>query len=132
MVRFGGFGVGGSELLKAKQLAIEAARAADGKKAIDVCIQDMREAIGITDYFVICSGKTDRQVNRIQDAIEERLKRKGAKPARREGERFGRWVLLDYIDIVIHIFREEERLFYGLERLWQDVPLVDWNTDGST
>lgn len=113
-------------MLTSEQLAIEAAKAADDKKARDILIMDMRETLGITDYFVIGSGNTDRQVSRIQDAVEERLRDLGVKPARREGARFGHWVLLDYIDFVVHIFREEERIYYDLEHLWQDVPFIDW------
>jgi len=112
--------------LTARELVIEAARAADDKKAYDVCVMDMREVLGITDYFVIASGKNDRQVKRIYEAIEERLAKKGVKPARREGLRFGRWILLDYIDFVVHVFLEEDRHFYDLERLWKDVPFIEW------
>lgn len=107
-------------------MAIEAARAADDKKAIDVRIMDMRDTLGITDYFVIASGGSDRQVKRIRDAVEERLREHGVKPVRREGERFGRWILLDYIDVVVHVFLDEDREFYNLERLWGNVSSVEW------
>lgn len=113
-------------MLTSERLAIEAARAADDKKAIDVRVMDMRHALGITDYFIITSGNTERQVRRIKDAIQEKLKQIDARPARREGERFGRWIILDYVDIVVHIFLDQERSFYDLERLWQDVPVVEW------
>lgn len=113
-------------MLSPMELAVEAARAADDKKAADVRIMDMREALGVTDYFVIASGRNERQVKRIQEAVEERLREHGVKPVRREGVRFGRWVLLDYLDIVVHVFLEEDRAFYDLERLWQDVPFVEW------
>ena len=113
-------------MLIPEQLAIEAARAADDKKAQDVCIMDMREKLGITDFFLIASGRNERQVRRIRDAIEERLRELGVKPARREGQRFGRWILLDYMDLVVHVFLEEDRAFYDLERLWKDVPLIEW------
>jgi len=116
-------------LLTSEQLAVEVARAADDKKAIDIRIMDMRESLGITDYFVICGGNTERQVRRIKDSIEEKLRKQGSRPVRREGERFARWVLLDYLDFVVHIFREEERSYYDLEHLWQDVPLVEWRGD---
>lgn len=86
----------------------------------------MRNVLGITDYFVIASGGTERQVRRIQDAVEERLRGFALKPARREGEKFGRWILLDYLDVVVHLFRDEERQYYDLERLWQDVEQVEW------
>lgn len=117
-------------MLTPEELAIEAARAADDKKATDVLIMDMRDTLGITDYFVIASGTNDRQVKRIRDAVEERLREHGVKPVRREGERFGRWVLLDYLDIVVHVFLDEDREYYNLERLWGNVPTVEWQ-DGA-
>lgn len=116
-------------MLTPMQMAVEAARAADEKKAADIRIMDMRNTLGITDYFVIASGNTERQVRRIRDAVEENLRLEGVRPARREGEKYGRWVLLDYVDIVVHIFREEERSFYDLERLWKDVEFIDWNPE---
>jgi len=114
--------------MTAEQTAIEAARAADDKKAADVRIMDMRETLGITDYFVVASGRNERQVRRIQEAVEERLREEGIKPVRREGQSFGRWILLDYVDVVVHVFLEEDRAFYNLERLWGNVPIVEWST----
>lgn len=108
-----------------EELAIEAARAADDKKAEDIRVMDMRETLGITDYFVVASARNERQVRRVQESVEERLSGLGVKPARREGERWGHWILLDYLDLVVHIFLKEERVFYDLERLWH-VPLVEW------
>ncbi|MBN2167975.1 MAG: ribosome silencing factor [Actinobacteria bacterium] len=113
-------------MLNPDELAIEAARAADDKKAADIRIMDMRDALGITDYFIIASGKTDRQVKRIKDSVEERLGKLGLKPAHREGEKFGRWILLDYTIIVVHLFLEDDRSFYDLERIWKDVPFIEW------
>ena len=118
---------GADQLLTAEQLAIAAARAADDKKATDVRIMDMRDTLGLTDYFVIASGRNERQVKRLQDAVEEELRESGVKPVRREGVRFGRWILLDYIDVVVHIFLDEDREFYNLERLWGNVPIVEWD-----
>jgi ribosome-associated protein len=112
-----------------REMAIAAARAASGKKADDVLVMDMRNVFILTDYFVICSGNTDRQVASIQEAVEERLAAIGVKPVRREGEQHHRWVLLDYIDIVVHIFRKEEREYYEIERLWKDAPLVEWEEE---
>ena len=114
--------------MTAEQTAIQAARAADDKKAADVRIMDMRETLGITDYFVVASGRNERQVRRIQEAVEERLREEGIKPVRREGQSFGRWILLDYVDVVVHVFLEEDRAFYNLERLWGNVPIVEWST----
>jgi ribosome-associated protein len=79
----------------------------------------------ITDCFVIASGSNDRQVNAIVDEVEEKMRLAGYKPARREGTREGRWVLLDYVDIVVHIQHQEERAFYALDRLWRDCPVID-------
>jgi ribosome-associated protein len=107
-------------------MAIAAARAADDKKANDILVLDMHGVTPITDYFIICSGNNDKQVARIQEAVEDRLRELGDKASRREGERYRRWVLLDYVDLVVHIFLQEEREFYELERLWKDAPLVTW------
>jgi ribosome-associated protein len=110
-------------------MAIEAARAASDIKANDVLILDMRKIFYLTDYFVICSGNSDRQVARIQREIEERLQAGGRKPFRREGERYKRWIVLDYVDIVVHIFLQEEREYYDIERLWRDAPRVEWEEE---
>jgi len=93
-------------------------------------VLDMRPVTPITDFFVICSGNNDRQVAKIQEAVEERLRGLGAKPLRREGERFRRWVLLDYVDLVVHIFLQEDRDYYELERLWKDAPRLVWEEKG--
>lgn len=106
---------------------MHAARAASGKKARDILILDVRELIGITDYFLICSGNNERQVRTIVEEIEGQLRPIGARPYRREGERELRWVVLDYLDVVVHVFHQEERDFYELERLWQDAPRVELN-----
>jgi ribosome-associated protein len=101
-----------------------AAEAASDKLAGDIVAFDVSEQLVITDAFLVCSAPSDRQVKAIVDEIEDRLLRIGAKPVRREGERDGRWVLLDYADIVVHVQHEEERAFYALERLWRDCPVV--------
>jgi ribosome-associated protein len=106
-------------------LAHAAAEAAADKLADDIVAFDVSEQLAITDIFVVCSAPNDRQVRAIVDAVEEKLQRDlGAKPVRREGEREGRWVLLDYIDIVVHVMHGEDRVFYSLERLWKDCPTV--------
>lgn len=109
-----------------RELAIAAARAAAGKKASDVLILEVRDLIVITDYFVIASGATDRQVRAIVEEVERTLTAAGLRPVRREGEREGRWVLLDFVDVVVHVFAQEERDYYELERLWKDAPQVPW------
>jgi ribosome-associated protein len=109
-----------------RDLAVAAARAAAGKKARSIVILDVRDLIGITDYFVIASGTTERQVRTVAEEIERALKADGHRPVRREGEREGRWVLLDFVDFVAHVFRDEERGYYDLERLWADAPTIEW------
>lgn len=102
------------------------ARAAGDRQARDVRVLEVRELIVITDYFVICSGTTDRQVRAILEAVERGAREGGRRPVRREGERELRWVLLDFGDVVAHVFLHEEREYYELERLWRDAPEVAW------
>jgi ribosome-associated protein len=109
---------------RALELVREAALAAEDKLATDIVAFDVSDQLVITDAFLLCSASNDRQVRAVVDAIEERLRGFGAKPVRREGERDGRWVLLDYADIVVHVQHTEERAFYALERLWRDCPLI--------
>lgn len=115
---------------RAIELALTAAQAAADKKAEDIVIIDVADQLVITDAFLVASAPNERQVTAIVDAIEEALVNlpEKAKPVRREGERAGRWVLLDYVDIVVHIQHSEEREFYALDRLWKDcerIPFVD-------
>ena len=111
---------------RALELVLTAAQAAADKKADDIVILDVAEQLVITDAFLLASASNERQVLAIVDAIEEELAKlpEKAKPVRREGERAGRWVLLDYVDIVVHVQHAEEREFYSLERLWKDCPRV--------
>jgi len=111
---------------RALELAMTAAQAAADKKAQDIVVIDVAEQLYITDAFVIASASNERQVVAIVDAIEEALGAlpEKAKPVRREGERQGRWVLLDYVDIVVHVQHAEEREFYSLDRLWKDCPTI--------
>ncbi len=109
-----------------REVAVTAARAASSKKARDIVILDVRDLIVITDYFVICSGTSDRQVRTIADEIERAVRERGFRPIRREGEREGRWILLDFVDFVAHVFLEDDRSYYDLERLWSDAPTLAW------
>ena len=108
-----------------------AARAASDKLAQHIMAFDVSDQLAITDAFVLASATNDRQVKAIVDEIEDKLRDVGEKPIRREGERDGRWVLIDYGDVVVHVQHEEEREFYALERLWRDCPLIDLPADVS-
>ena len=107
---------------EAVEMATVAARAAAAKLADNVVVIDVSDQLVITDAFVIASASNERQVNAIVDEVEEKMRRAGYKPARREGAREGRWTLLDYVEIVVHIQHEDERDFYALDRLWRDCP----------
>jgi ribosome-associated protein len=111
---------------RARELALSAAQAAADKKAQDIVIIDVGDQLVITDAFVLASAPNERQVQAIVDAIEEQLLElpEKAKPVRREGQRSGRWVLLDYVDVVVHVQHTEEREFYALDRLWKDCPTI--------
>ncbi len=110
---------------KSTEWILDAARAASSKKAQDLVILDVSQQLVITDHFLICSGNTERQVKTIADEVERRLREdRELKPYRREGEREARWVLLDYVDFVVHVFHREDREYYDLERLWSDAPVV--------
>ncbi len=111
---------------RARELAQAAAQAAADKKAQDIAIIDVADRLVITDAFVLASAPNERQVSAIVEEIEERLRQlpEPAKPVRREGERAGRWVLLDYEDVVMHIQHAEDREFYALDRLWKDCPTI--------
>ncbi|MDO8308302.1 MAG: ribosome silencing factor [Actinomycetota bacterium] len=109
---------------EAATLAIAAAQAASDKMAEEIVAIDVSEKLVITDVFLLCSAANDRQVRAVVDAVEERLHGLGSKPLRREGEGEGRWVLLDFGDIVVHVQLAEERIHYAIERLWKDCPLI--------
>jgi ribosome-associated protein len=101
-----------------------AVAAAEDRKAIDLKVLHLEKISGFTDYFLICSGTSERQVQAIADAVQERLRADKVRPLHVEGYNRGNWVLLDYGDLVVHIFQEETRRFYALERLWGDAPDV--------
>lgn len=108
--------------LTALNLARTAGRLALSKKGFDVKILKLKSISSICDYFVIASGDADIHVRAIANAIEEELRELGVKPMHREGHSSGKWILLDYIDVVIHIFHDTTRQFYALEKLWGDAP----------
>lgn len=109
----------------ARRLVDIAALAAADKLAERIVAFDVSEQLAITDAFLICSAPNDRLVRAVVDEIEDKLGEAGAKAIRREGHREGRWVLLDYGEIVVHVQHEEEREFYALERLWRDCPQLE-------
>lgn len=112
---------------RSRELALVAARAAADKKAHGIVLLDVSDQLVITDCFVIASAPNERQVQAIVDAVEERMREAGTKPVRREGAREGRWVLLDFVDVVVHVQHAEERSFYSLERLWKDCPTLPFD-----
>lgn len=113
------------------ELARVAAHAAAEKLATTIVGIDVSEQLAITDIFVIASAESERQVGAIVDEVEDSLRAMGSKPVRREGQRDGRWVLIDFGDIVVHVQHDDEREFYELERLWKDCPEVDLGAVGT-
>jgi ribosome-associated protein len=109
---------------EARETAQLAAQAAADKLATDVSIVDVSDRLAITDAFVLASAPNERQVASIVDEVEERLRAHGVKPVRREGVAESRWVLLDFVDVVVHVQHAEERAYYSLERLWKDCPVI--------
>jgi ribosome-associated protein len=109
---------------EARETALAAAQAAADKLATNVSIVDVSDRLAITDAFVLASAPNERQVQAIVDEVEERLRQQGIKPVRREGVAESRWVLLDFVDVVVHVQHAEERAYYALERLWKDCPTI--------
>lgn len=114
---------------RALDLAVEAARAASGLKAQEIIALDVSERLVLTDVFLIASGTNERQVVSIAEAVEEAMHARGVKALRREGVREGRWALMDFGDIVVHVQHGEDRVYYALERLWSDCPVVELPDD---
>jgi len=112
--------------------AITAARAADSKQATDVVVLDVGEVLALCGWFVIASAGNERQVKAICDEVERQIREAGGpKPKRIEGLQDRQWVLMDYGDVVVHVFQQEQRDFYDLERLWADVPRLDWSASAA-
>jgi ribosome-associated protein len=108
-----------------KEKSVFCAQAALEKKAFDITILELKKASSLTDYFLICSGRSDRQVQAIAQSIEEKMGKKGMRPLGEEGMREGRWVLMDYDDVVIHIFYDQVRRYYDLDGLWIEAPRIN-------
>ncbi|RJQ51771.1 MAG: ribosome silencing factor [Actinobacteria bacterium] len=117
--------------MEASEAARIAARAAAEKQAQDVVVLEMRELIYLTDFFVIGTGRSSRQVRTIADNVEEKLEAAGLRCRGREGRQEGNWVLLDYGDVVVHVFTPEEREFYRLENIWKDAPRLEWEEEAA-
>ena len=120
---------GGTETLDSKEIAILCARIADAKKAEDILIFDVRKLTSITDFFVICNGFNERQLQSIASEIESQLHSHGIHGVGIEGYTNGRWILMDYGGVVLHLFDREMRHFYDLELLWGDAPKLLWKPD---
>lgn len=115
-----------SAMEASRNAALTAARAADDKKATDIMVQEVHDLIGVTDYFVIVTASNPRQVDAIVDAVEDDLREKcGIKPINREISSDSSWSLLDYGNVVVHVFQPEARDYYMLEQLWNDAPIID-------
>ena len=121
-----------SDMTISQAIATAAAEAARDKQAADVAVLDVAALLTITDYFVICSVASGPQLKAVTEAVEERIRTElDRRPVRREGDAEGGWLLLDYIDVVVHVFGEEEREYYDLERLWSDAPRPAWAAAGA-
>ena len=114
---------------RAIELTVAAARAAADLKAQEIIALDVSGQLVLTDAFLIVSGTNERQVGAIVDAVEEALHKLGAQPLRREGKSEGRWVLIDFGDVVVHVQHAEDRVYYALERLWKDCPVIELPAD---
>ena len=111
--------------ISSKEKAMLCAREAIGFKALDLVLLDVARFSSFADYFIICSGKSGRQVQGIADNLEDELRHRGLKPIGTEGKREGHWVLLDYGDVIIHVFYDPVRYFYDLESLWSDAARLE-------
>ena len=114
---------------RALDIAIEAARAASSLKALEIIALDVSERLVLTDVFLIASATNERQVSAVVDAVEKALHERGVKALRREGVREAHWVLLDFGDVVVHVQHADDRVYYALERLWADCPVIDLPAD---
>jgi ribosome-associated protein len=109
---------------RARELLTVAALAADAKQGEDLVALDVSGPLPLTDIFLLVTGRNERNVQAIAGEIEEKMLEAGAKTLRREGRAEGRWILLDFGDVIVHVFHEEDRLYYSLERLWKDCPAI--------
>ena len=101
----------------------------DEGKGEAIVVLDMREVSGFTDFMVLCNGRSEPHVRALMDAVEKHRRGHGSKPAHIEGRAEGKWILMDYFDLIVHVFTEQNREFYQLERLWRDAPLLEWKAE---
>ena len=121
-----------NDITISQAIATAAAEAARDKQAADVVVLDVAALLTITDYFVICSVSSGPQLKAVIEGVEERIRTElDRRPVRREGDADGGWLLLDYIDVVVHVFSQEAREYYDLERLWSDAPRPAWAAAGA-
>jgi ribosome-associated protein len=114
-------------VVEGQKFAVEAARIASDLNCEDVVVMDLRGLSGVTDFFVIATGTSDRQMRSVADRIEEHGRKVGTRPFGRSGYQLGQWVLIDFVDVVVHVFDRERRAYYDLELLWGDAPKIDWS-----
>ena len=112
--------------IEAQQFAIEVARICEDDRAMDIVVLDLRSLSPVTDFFVICTGTSDRQIRAIVDHIHEYAKKIGNRRFGVSGYEVASWILADYVDVMVHVFADEQRRFYDLELMWGDAPRVDW------
>ncbi len=103
----------------------------DKGKGEALVVLDMREVSGFTDFMVLCSGRSEPHVRALADAVQKQRRDQGSKPAHIEGRAEGTWILMDYFEIIVHVFTNQNREFYQLERLWRDAPLLEWKAEAS-
>ncbi len=115
-------------MMNPKEIAAVAAKALDAKLGVDIALLEITDVTTLADHFLICTGNSNTHVKSLCDAVEEALDNAGEPVIRREGHRSGTWVLLDYGCLVVHVFTEETRQFYDLERLWSDAKRIDLDT----
>jgi ribosome-associated protein len=116
---------------RARELVNVAAAAADSKQAEDIVALDVSGPLPLTDVFLIATGRNERNVVAIAGEVEDKMLEAGAKTIRREGRAEGRWILLDFGDLIVHVFHEEDRMYYSLERLWKDCPVIPLDVAGA-
>lgn len=115
--------------METKAISLEVFKALEDKKGVDIKVLDVRHLTSITDFFVIATGTSSRHVSSLAESVEEDLDKLGIHPSHKEGHRTGEWVLIDYLDVIVHVFTEENREFYKLEKMWRDAKYVQVNVD---